>query len=53
MLEYGLLLVLIAVLLIVLVAILGDRITQIYCGIVLELRAAFSFPPLPAVCLTP
>ena len=57
LLEYGLLIVLIAVLLIVLVAILGEQIQQVYCQIAIAMRdgANMSFPPFPDWCvaLTP
>lgn len=48
--EYGLLLILVAVLLIVLLVLLGDRIKETYCEIILSMRGVMAFPPLPSWC---
>lgn len=50
--EYGMIIIIIAILLLVLIWFLGEEIKEIYCEIILALRdgAGLKFPPLPSWC---
>ena len=50
--EYALILVLIAMIVMVVLIVFGDVLFESYCNIVEGLNPAFGFPPVPAKCAT-